>query len=278
MNPLSHTSHFKTLPLLAALAAVLILTAATAPRVPAQEPAQELQKLTARADSQFDQRENLYAANQAVKLYRQILEIKPDDQHASVRLTWLLVYLGSLLEDKDQQAKYYEQATKVAEQGAEHHPNTPASRYWLGVAYGLTADCSGPFAGMCLVPPIKEEMEALLKQAPDYEYGGAYRILGRLYTKLPGLLGGDLDKAEEYLRKAVELGPKFWLNHLYLANVLAEKGRCEDAMKLVEMAAKGEPVPGMEPESKLWREHANQVLAAVESGDSSEVVLAKCAN
>ena len=273
-----HVNKCKLFRGLAALIASLVLMAATVAAATAADQASELKDLTARADALFAQRENPSSASQAVKLYKQILEAQPDNQHVSVRLTWLLVFMGTTMKDKDQEAKYYEEATKVAELGAEHHPNSPASRYWLGVAYGLTADCSGPFAGMCLVPPIKDEMEALLKQAPDYEYGGAYRVLGRLYTKLPGLLGGDLDKAEEYLRKAVELGPKFWLNHLYLAHVLAEKGRCEDAMKLVEMAAKGEPVPGMEPESKLWRKHAAKVLEEVERGDSTDLVLAKCSN
>jgi tetratricopeptide (TPR) repeat protein len=53
----------------------------------------------------------------------------------------------------------------------------------------------------------------------NYFYGGPFRVLGRLYHKAPGFPFsiGSMKKAIECLEKAVELGPKFYLNRLFLA-------------------------------------------------------------
>jgi tetratricopeptide (TPR) repeat protein len=70
-----------------------------------------------------------------------------------------------------------------------------------------------------LIKPIKACAERVLEIDESYFYGGAWRVLGRLYHKAPGFPFsiGDTKKGIECLEKALSFGPKFYLNHLFLA-------------------------------------------------------------
>ena len=72
---------------------------------------------------------------------------------------------------------------------------------------------------LTLITPIKEAAEKVIELDESYFYGGAWRVLGRLYHKAPGFPFsiGSTKKAVECLEKAVEIGPKFFLNRLFLA-------------------------------------------------------------
>jgi tetratricopeptide (TPR) repeat protein len=72
---------------------------------------------------------------------------------------------------------------------------------------------------LSLITPIKTAAERAARIDEGYFYGGPWRVLGRLYHKAPGFPFsiGNTKKAIECLEKAVELGPKFYLNRLFLA-------------------------------------------------------------
>lgn len=222
-----------------------------------------LAQLMAQAEADYQSRSDLARAAMAVDKYRRIIKLNPDDEKASLRLLRLLIWLGACKEDLDldEAQEYYQQAITEGERAVKRFPGRPGPHYWLGVAYGLRANCSGPVTGLSLVDPIKDQMQRLMEIDPNYEYGGPYRVLGRLYTKLPGLLGGDNQKAEKLLRRAVKIGPGYWLNHLYLAEVLKEQGKLEEARVLVAMVKDGETLNGLEAESNLWKEVAADLLA-----------------
>lgn len=59
-----------------------------------------------------------------------------------------------------------------------------------------------------------------------YFHGGPWRVLGRLYHKAPGFPFsiGNSKKAAECLDKALEIGPKFYLNHLFSAELAISNG------------------------------------------------------
>ena len=60
-------------------------------------------------------------------------------------------------------------------------------------------------------------METTISLDPTVNEGGPHRALANLYSKLPYILGGDLNRSISHFREAVRLGPQFGENYLGLA-------------------------------------------------------------
>jgi predicted Zn-dependent protease len=67
-----------------------------------------------------------------------------------------------------------------------------------------------------------------------YEDGGADRVLGRVFFKVPGIAGGSKDKSLEHLEKSKELGPEDPVTRVYLAETYLAKKRVDDARAELE--------------------------------------------
>lgn len=216
--------------------------------------------LLARAETLYLQRGDLSLALQAADAYRQVLEAEPANLEAGLRATYLLVWVGANHEGDDE-AKYVDQALTVAQGVAERHPDDPGARYWLGVCYGLAAMHSNIFSALSMADKTETEMRRVLAMDPSYDFGGAWRVLGRLYDKMPMLLGGDEDQAERMYAKALDVAPSYPLTRLYLADLRAKQGREQEARKLLRTVLDSPDVPGLEPECQRWREVATRWLA-----------------
>ena len=209
------------------------------------------------ADALFEKRGDLSKALASADLYKKALAENPSDEKAALRLVRLLIWVGTQSEG-ERELDLYRQAVEVARQAVKMHPRHPGPHYWLGMAYGLLADRGAVLKSLGYVKSMRKEMDLLLEMDPSYYHGGAYRLLGRLHTRLPRMFGGDRAMAETYLRKAMELGPDFFLNHLFLAGLLQDQGRTQEAAKLVTLVRKASPTPGLEPECRLWRNLADK--------------------
>jgi tetratricopeptide (TPR) repeat protein len=244
----------------AAKTATLIVVILFLVNLAASASGNQTKSLLSRAEALFSQRHDMGKARQAAQLYRQILDLNPGHELAACRLVRTLAWMGFFLNNDEKEKVLYQEAAKVAERAAKYNPNHPQTIYWLGVAQGLLANVSGIFGSLTLVDSSQKNMRRLIELDPAFQYGGGYRILGRIHTKLLGLLGGDKDQAEDYLRKAVQVGPKFWQNHLYLAALLKDQGRAKEARKVLGEVLQGGPLPGFEPELKVWRQEALKML------------------
>jgi predicted Zn-dependent protease len=80
-----------------------------------------------------------------------------------------------------------------------------------------------------LLPTVQEEIQTVL--ALDPKFTAVYSLAGNVYYEVPGLLGGDLNKAEEMFRKGLELDPKFTGMRVGLAKTLIKRGRIAEARR-----------------------------------------------
>lgn len=216
-------------------------------------------ELLEQADAAYAQRASLASAQQAADLYAQALAADPASEQAACGLARTYYWLGSHLPE-DKALAPFEKAVEAAKKAVAINPNSVAGHYWLGVAYGSFGKAKGIMKSLSLVDPIKEEMAFVIKHDPNYEAGGPYRVLGRLYFKLPGLMGGDNDKAIENLKTAVQKGPQRWLNHIYLAEVYLKKDKKAEAKALLEQVVAGPAEPGLEPEYADWKAEAQKLM------------------
>jgi tetratricopeptide (TPR) repeat protein len=82
---------------------------------------------------------------------------------------------------------------------------------------------------------VNRELDRVLELNPNHTDALAAR--GGMYRQLPRLLGGSLDKAEQYLSRAVELDPNAVGARIELAQTYRDMGRPERAVPLLEKAA-----------------------------------------
>jgi tetratricopeptide (TPR) repeat protein len=123
----------------------------------------------------------------------------------------------------------------------------PEGHFWLGANYGGKAKLS-VLSGLSEFEDIKHEMETVLKLDEGYQSGSAYMALGQLYLEAPRFLGGDSQKAIEYLEKGLRFGPDNALLRWHLAAAYAEVHRNDDAKKQIDIVLAMKPAAGYEPE------------------------------
>lgn len=219
--------------------------------------------LIARADRLYEERADLAKAEKAAELYRQAMAAAPDQAEPAWKLARAMYWLGDNAETNEEKMALHDQGIQAAKKAVERNPDSAAAHYWLGVNYGLYGQAKGILKSLSLRDPIKEEMNAVIKLDPGHEGGGAYRVLGRMYFKLPGLFGGDDDKAVELLKTAIKHGPRRWLNHVYLAEVYLKQRKLDQAEALVKQALAGPPEPAQAPEDESVKKDAQVLLEKI---------------
>ena len=77
---------------------------------------------------------------------------------------------------------------------------------------------------------------------PSYNYGGIYRILGKIYERVPltaarpGDITRNLDLSEKYFKKALKISPQYPENRLFLANIQYKLGKDDEAINELNLA------------------------------------------
>jgi len=143
-----------------------------------------------------------------------------------------LAYVKYLQMDFEQAVRL---ALKVIEQGRE---NVDLDNYTLSYTLyagskGMIAHYGGPFSklvnGTAVLPNLRKA-EKLKANLPGVLFG-----LGSFYLIAPPFVGGDVDSAEKYLRKAIEVDPLFADAYVRLAQYYSIKG---DKAKFEEYLSK----------------------------------------
>ncbi len=124
--------------------------------------------------------------------------------------------------------------------------------YFRGINLGQWGNARGVVDSLGRWPELRTTMETIVKIGfkQIHEFG-AYRVLGRAYFKIPGLLGGSNEKAEKYLSAAVAgslANPQDpsspstnGLNNTYFAELLIDLNRITAAKKLLNAFIAADP-------------------------------------
>ncbi|KYN90293.1 hypothetical protein ATY37_02370 [Vibrio cidicii] len=140
--------------------------------------------------------------------------------------------------DSDEQERCFENV--IAQNTVEVNiaPNNAELKVWLAINKSSLAGVRGGLGALSLVKESKALFEEVIKQAPQTLNGSAYTSLGTLYYKVPGWpLGfGDDDKAEEMLKKGLEINPNGIDSNYFYADFLAEQGKKAEAKQYLSRA------------------------------------------
>lgn len=195
---------------------------------------QSVEELIAQADELYNEMMDMETAEKALELYRQALGVAEDKYEPYWKISRIHYYIGTHTAEKKDKKLIFSQGVYHAKKAVALQAEKPDGHYWLGVNNGKYGEVRGVMKSLSLVKPIKRSMFKIIEVDRDYEDGGADRVLGRVFFKVPGIAGGSKDKSLEHLEKSKELGPEDPVTRVYLAETYLAKDRVEDARAELE--------------------------------------------
>jgi tetratricopeptide (TPR) repeat protein len=128
----------------------------------------------------------------------------------------------------------YEQARDTARQVLALDENNADAHFVVFAAEGRLELLSGAVPNPVRLYKAQDRLDHVLELDPSHPDGLAAK--GGLYRQLPWALGGNLDKAETFLKRAIEENPEAIGARLELAATYLDKGEPEKCGRLIDEA------------------------------------------
>ena len=140
--------------------------------------------------------------------------------------------------DKDNQIYCFENLIDINEKKLQVQSERQDLKVWLAINKSSLAGAKGGIGALSLVKEAKKLLEEVIENAPETLDGSAYTSLGSLYYKVPGWpIGfGDDKKAEQMLKKALEINPTGIDPNFFYGDFLAEEGDEQQAIVYLNKA------------------------------------------
>lgn len=211
----------------------------------------------AESDQLYTQRADLAKARVAVAALRQAVTADYGNYEAAWKLARAAFYVGDHTRG-DEADEMFRTGVEAGKAAVKLQNDKPEGHFWLGANYGGEASRS-TLASLSSVQDIKNEMETVIKIDEKFHGGSAYLGLGRLYLEAPSMLGGDVSKATDYLRKGLTISPNNAMMKYYLAQSYAASNRDAEAKKLIAEIIEMTPDPQYQAEHKDAVDKANKL-------------------
>ena len=204
---------------------------------------QRAEELIAQGDGLYNEMQDMVTANEALAKYMEALAKLDSKYDAYWRISRIRYYIGAHTERKKDRKSIFSQGIYYGNKAVVAEPEKPDGHYWLGVNNGKYGETKGVLKSLSLVKPIKKGMNKVIELDRSYEDGGADRVLGRVFFKVPGFAGGSKKKSLEHLLKSKELGPEDALTRVYLAETLLKHKQIDEAREELEYVLNMEDDP-----------------------------------
>jgi tetratricopeptide (TPR) repeat protein len=221
------------------------------------EPEKSETERIAEADALYLQRKDLTKVRSGIAVLRQARITDEGNYESAWKLAKFDYYLGSHATDNREREAAFREGIDAGRIAVRLQAEKADGHFWLGANYGGSAEIS-MLTALAVFQDIRGEMERVIAIDPNYEVGSAYMVLGRLYLEIPRILGGDKEKAIQYLERGLRVGSGNGLLHLRLAEAYHATGRDRDARKQIDF------ILTMTPGSDYLPEHEETVAGAKE--------------
>jgi hypothetical protein len=148
-----------------------------------------------------------------------------------------LYFKGAHESDNEKKLSVYALGQTKADDAKSINDGYAEAYYFAGINLGRWAEVKGALASISRKGELIAYMEGALERntregasGETIDGYGPNRVYGRLYHKLPGILGGSHAKSLEYLKKAYEEAKNLALNVVYYAETLSSGNREEKAL------------------------------------------------
>jgi len=123
----------------------------------------------------------------------------------------------------------YDRGREIGRRAVELAPKSHDAHLWYAINTARWGETKGVLRSLFLLPTIRQELEILLELDPRSVR--AHILAGNVLLEVPGFAGGDRVKAEEHLKKALEIDPRFTNARVDLARVYIADARYADARR-----------------------------------------------
>ena len=216
----------------------------------------------ARFDEAYRNRRDPIRARIALEGYRSLHQKQPERVELAWRLAMACQMVGHrIAKDPEEKASLFTEGKTAARAALERQPDCAPCHFWVAINMAQYAETVGVFKMLISLPEVRRHLKQAAESEPAYAFAGPYRILGLIDQKLPGIFGGDDDRARESFEKAIRLVPDNPMNYLFLARLLAENfHETEAALKIAREGLQRPPPPPHEIESVESREELAQFV------------------
>ena len=184
----------------------------------------------------------------------------PKNFDAAWKLARADYWLGGHAAESERR-KLFEDGIAAGRKAVAVQPNRPEGHFWMAVNMGSLAESYGMRQGIKYRKPIKEELETVLRLDPAFLQGSADRALGRWYFRVPGLFGGSDRLAEAHLRASLTYNANSTASHYFLAEVLLDAGRKDEARAELQKVLDAPFDPDWTPENQEYKEKSRALLS-----------------
>jgi len=220
-----------------------------------------IDSLLQRADNQVDD----FNEKEAIETYQKVLEEDPDNFEALWNISVLHSTVGYRLDDEETMQDFYNKALNYAKKAIENHPDKGLSYYAMAVAKGRNSELKGTREKIRLSHEVQKNIQKAVEMMPNHalswhlygvwqsevaNVGRAERFAANFISE--GLPEASNEKAEEYLKKAVELNPGNILIRYDLAMHYVRSDQEDRAIPVLE------ELLTMEPELKDGKRHLEE--------------------
>jgi tetratricopeptide (TPR) repeat protein len=189
-------------------------------------------------DRAYEQRVDEAQARHALETYRKLHEENPDDVEASWRLSMACYFVGlRLTQDNGKKATLFAEGRDAGRAAIEKKTGCAPCYFWSAINMALYGQSVGVLKMLFTLGTVRDYLRKSIELDPTYASAGAYRLLGVIEEKLPGILGGDNDRAREDFKKAIALAPDEPLNYLFMSRLLDDE--FSDRNSAIDFAHKG---------------------------------------
>ena len=152
---------------------------------------------------------------------------------------------------------------------------TSAGHYWYAVNKGAGLEFSSIFAQAAGFVPIYRHYQYVLKNDPDYYYGGPGRlwteIISRVPRKVVEMVGRKyVDEAMTEINRGIAKEPRYLDNYVYKARFLnAFFNNREETFRLLDQVLKGDPncFPGEDALTRVGQRNGRRLWKTITGKD-----------
>lgn len=128
-----------------------------------------------------------------------------------------------------QKLEAYDEGRQAGRRAVELLPRSAAAHFWYAVNTARWGQVNGVLRSLFLLPEVRREIDTIIEIDP--RFSAVYALAGNVLYEVPGLLGGDLDRAEAMFRTGLRLDPHFTAMRVGLARTLIKQGRRDEARR-----------------------------------------------
>lgn len=184
---------------------------------------------------------------ESLELFLRVLEADSKNYDALWTISIIYSRIGYRLNSGSEMEEYFEKAKSYAEKAIEYHSDKGRSYYVYAVALARLTDMMSKRDRIRAAHEIKENVEKAIEIEPDYApFWHLYGVwhsdvanVSRVDRMAARFISGGVprasnEKAEEYLKKAIQMDEERILFRMDLAKHYTEVGENEKAVEVLE--------------------------------------------